>query len=730
VAALVLAGCAGSGAATQDDTASDADPQASMATDTTDIRTADYDVRALTYPELRDFEAPDPQRIELENGMVVFLLEDPELPLVSAVARVGAGSVYEPAEKRGLASVTGQVMRTGGTESMSSDSLNLVVANRGATVETGIGETQGTAFMSTLKENVDTILPIFADVIRRPAFAEEKVNLAKQQQKSGIARRNDSPSQIAARELDQLIYGEDSPYARVPEYYTIDRITRQDVVGFHEQYFRPNNTILSVWGDFDAEAMEAKIREQFGDWPAEEGMERPTPPEPEAQRQYSVNLVPKSDVTQSTIRMGHIGEMTLDNPDYPAVRVMNQVLSGGFSSRLFQNVRREQGLAYAVGGSYSAGYTRPGRFYARVGTKSSTTVEAAESVLEEVRRMQEAPPTDEELSVAKDSYLNSFVFNFDTQQEVLGRLMTYEYYDYPKDFLQQTRNAIEEVTAEDVQRVADKYLYPDEAHILVVGNDDEFGESLSALTKGGRVDTLDISIPREPPSETEAPPTAEEEEAASAGREAMMAAREALGGSAFDQIENMRIVLNQQGNENTFTIELPGKLYADIQSPMGAATVVDNGESMKLRARGQTMNAPAQVREQINSQLWRILPYLMARLGSGQVDFSDQGTTTVDGTTYRAVEVEPPVGDPFTLYLDPNTQRPQRLTFSTSNPQVGQVDVTQTFSDYREVEGMMMPFKTVTTQAMGGQEQTVESTIKTLEINVDLEEGLFTLSSN
>ncbi|HKL88011.1 MAG TPA: pitrilysin family protein, partial [Salinibacter sp.] len=385
-----------------------------VAQETGEIRTADYDVNDLTYPELRDFETPDPTRIELDNGMTVFLLEDDELPQVNAVARVGVGSVYEPAEKRGLASITGTVMRTGGTESMSPDSVKVVLENLGATVETGIGETSGSAYMSTLSDNVDTVFPVFAEVLQDPAFAQEKVQQAKSQQKSAISRRNDNARQIASREFDKVLYGEDSPYARTPEYYTIDRIKRQDLIDFHDEYYHPNNVILSVWGDFDTEAMEQKIREQFGGWTAPDGFTPPTPPEPDASRDYSVNFIQKSDVNQSTIYIGHPGEITRESDDYASVTIMNEVLSGGFSGRLFQQVRKEKGLAYAVFGQYTAGYDRPGRFYAGVFSKSPTTVEATNAVMTEVERMRTEAPTTEELSLAKDSYLNSFVFNFDT----------------------------------------------------------------------------------------------------------------------------------------------------------------------------------------------------------------------------------------------------------------------------------------------------------------------------
>jgi predicted Zn-dependent peptidase/outer membrane lipoprotein-sorting protein len=693
-----------------------------------EIQTADYDVQDLTYPELRDFEVPEPERVELDNGMTVFLLEDRELPRINAVARIGTGSVYEPAEKRGLASITGGVMRTGGTVSLSPDSVNVVLENVGATVETRIGETSGSAYMSSLSENVDTVLPVFAEVIRNPAFAKQKIAQRKSRVKSSISRRNDNARQIAFRELDKLIYGEDSPYARTPEYYTVDRIERRDLVDFHEEYFKPGNVILSVWGDFDAGAMEKKIRREFGDWAAEEDFEPPTPPQPTTERAYSVNFVQKSDVTQSTILMGHPGTLTKDDPDYAPVTVMNEVLSGGFSGRLFQTVRKEKGLAYSVFGNYSAGYNRPGRFFAGIFTKSSTTVEGTEAVMTEVRGMRENPPTEEELSLAKDSYLNSFVFNFDTKREILSRLMTYEYYDYPQDFLQQTKEEIEDVTAADVKEVANEYLYPEESHILVVGKREDFRESLSTLTTDGTVNEIDVSIPREPPSEKQGEPTAADEEAMAQGQALMADVKDALGGSAFDEVTSMRVVTKQGGgNESTLLVRLPDQLRTEMTTPMGSITIVDDGNTMTMKTPKGTRTAPSSVRQQIKGQLWRSLPYLLANLDHDDLSAEATGEATVDGTTYQTVEVQPPAGDPYTLYLDPESLRPKRLSLTTMNPRIGEVDVTQVFSDYRDVSGMMIPYQTETTQSSQKGEQTSTATIQRLEVNPDLGAGAFAL---
>jgi predicted Zn-dependent peptidase/outer membrane lipoprotein-sorting protein len=684
-----------------------------------EIRTADYDVQALSYPDLRDFEAPEPKRLTLANGLTVFLLEDHELPQVNAVARISTGSVYEPAEKRGLASITGTVMRSGGTESMAPDSLNQALENIGATVETSIGETSGSAYMSTLSDHVDSVLPLFADVLRRPAFAEAKVQQAKSQQKSAISRRNDNARGIASRELDQLIYGEDSPYARIPEYYTVDRITRQDLIDFHGQHFHPNNVLLSVWGDFDTETMKQKLRQQFGDWSAPDDFQPPTPPQPTASREYSVNFVQKDDVNQSTILMGHPGSLTRDDPDYPAVTIMNEVLSGGFSGRLFQNVRREKGLAYSVLGSYSAGYNRPGRFFAGVSTKSATTVEATNAVLHEVKGMRQTPPTDEELSLAKDSYLNSFVFNFDTTREILSRLMTYEYYDYPSDFLQQTTTEIEDVTSSDVQQVAKTYLYPEQAHILVVGNREQFSDSLSTLTKGGSVHELDISIPKTPPGEQETVSA----EAKKAGLAALKQARQTLGGEdAFRSLQNMRVVTKQGGRTVTLVVALPNKLRVE----RGPMTIVSNGETAKMKRGGQTRTLPSSIQGRFEGQLWRDLTYLMSNLNHEDLTAQDQGSTTVEGTTYRTVKVTPPAGSAYTIYLEPESMRPARMSYQAQTRQ-GPKSTTSVYSNFQTVKGMEIPHKTVTYQ---NGKQVATSSIQKISINANLESDLFTMGSS
>lgn len=450
--------------------------------------TGDY--KELKYPKLREIVIPEVEQVTLANGMRLFLVEDHELPLINMSAMIRTGSVYEPADKTGLAAITGTVMRTGGTTSMTGDQIDEKLEQIAASVEAGIGLNSGRASMSVLKDDVDTALSILADVLMNPAFAEDKIELAKITHRSSIARRNDFPFSIAFREYTKLIYGGESVYARHTEYATIDNITRDDLVAFHRKYYHPNNMMLAVWGDFNTEQMIKKIEESFKGW--EKSAVTPAGvPQVTYQYRPTVNVIRKDDMNQSCILLGHIGGM-MNDPDYFALVVMNEILGGSFTSRLFKNVRSRMGLAYTVFGFYSADYDHLDVFYVGCQTKSKSTVQAISAMANEVKKMTEAEVTNEELNLAKESYLNSFVFNFESKGEIISRLMTYEYFGYPEDFLQKTKANVENVTKADVLRVARKHLHPDKMQILAVGRPDDFDKPLSVL---GPVKEIDITIP-------------------------------------------------------------------------------------------------------------------------------------------------------------------------------------------------------------------------------------------
>ncbi|MEA5508229.1 pitrilysin family protein [Crocosphaera sp. UHCC 0190] len=445
----------------------------------------------LTFPPLKEISIPEYERYELDNGMVVYLMQDHELPLIKGTAIIRTGSRLEANDRVGLAEITGTVMRSGGTKQHSPAELNELLEQRAAEVETGIGTTSGNAGFNTLSEDIDLVFKLFSQVLREPAFDPTQLQLAKNQKRGEIARRNDDPDDIAGRELRQLIYGKNSPYGRIEEYATLDNITREDVIGFHQAYVRPDNMILGIVGDFDPKTMKTLIQETLGDWkPA-----TPTPGVkiPSATQKYDsgVFLVNQPQLNQSSVLLGHLGGQ-LDNPDYPALSLVNGVLNG-FGGRLFNDLRSRQGLAYTVYGSWNAAYDYPGLFVAGGQTRSETTVQFINSLMKEIERLRNSPITPEELSYAKESILNSFVFKFENPSQTLSRLMTYEYYGYPKDFIFSYQQGVKATTIEDIQRVAQKYLQPEQIITLVVGNEETINPPLSQL--GKTVKIVDVTIP-------------------------------------------------------------------------------------------------------------------------------------------------------------------------------------------------------------------------------------------
>ena len=455
----------------------------------------------LTFEPLPEVKVPKYSRYVMDNGMVVYLMEDHELPLIGGTAIIRTGDRFEPANEVGLASLTGTVMRTGGTQKHSADELNQLLEQRAASVETEIGDSSGSASFNALSEDSEMVLDLFAEVLRSPKFAQDKLDLAKTQLQGDIARRNDEPDNIAAREFQKLIYGKESPYARTVEYATLDNIAREDLVEFYGQYFHPNNMILGIVGDFDSAKMRSLIQKQFGDWKSSRNLPKPELPSVSQAKKGGIFLVNQPQLTQSNVQIGHLGG-EFNSPDYPALDVLNGVLNG-FGGRLFNSVRSRQGLAYSVYGAWSPRFDYPGVFVAAGQTRSEATVPFIKSIQAEIKSLQSQPVTPAELAYAKDSVLNSFVFNFENPSQTLSRLMRYEYYGYPADFLFRYQRAVEATTAADIQRVAKTYLKPENLVTLVVGNAAAISPPLTQLAT--QVTPIDITIPSPKPSVTNSP---------------------------------------------------------------------------------------------------------------------------------------------------------------------------------------------------------------------------------
>jgi zinc protease len=366
-------------------------------------------------------------------------------------------------------------------------------------VESGIGETSGSVSFSCLKENTDEVLGAFHDVLTDPQFRQDKIDLAKNQFRSGISRRNDDPEGILQREFRDTLYGRDTPYGWQMEYATVDAIQRQDLLDFYHRYFFPANIMLAVYGDFSTPEMKARLEKLFASWTVRQA---PVPAFPKVHDKAApgIFLATKTDVTQTFFAIGQLGDQ-LNDPDEPALEVMADILGGGFQSRLMQKVRTQLGYAYNISADWSGAYDHPGVFEISGSTKSASTTETIQAIQQEVARIRAGMVTEEELKTAKDTALNSLVFAFDSKSKTLNRLLTYEYYGYPKDFIQRYQKALAAVTRADVLRVAQKHLAPQAFTIVAVGNPKQFGKPLATL--GLPVASIDLTIP-EPPARTSA----------------------------------------------------------------------------------------------------------------------------------------------------------------------------------------------------------------------------------
>lgn len=424
----------------------------------------------LTFPEL-DFDPPNPSeyRTTLDNGMVVYIAEDRELPLINVSVLIRGGAAWEPAEKTGLASLTGTLMREGGTQQRPPDDLDDEIDFLAANISTSFGNTSGSANLNVLSYEIEKGLDLFIDILRHPRFDENRFRIQRERIRQNLARRNDRTGEIESREWGYLMYGEDHFSTRHITVETLDAITRDDLKDFHQQFVHPGNMMLTVAGDFDREEMLQHLERAFEDWVPNAVWDEPVP-EPAQTPSAGIYMIDKPDVNQGRVSIGHLG-ITYDNPDRFAIQVMNGILGGsGFTSRIMSRVRSDEGLAYSAGSSFGFGTHYPATFRAFFQSRSEACAYASRIVIEEIERIRDEYVDDNELSTEKNSILEAFPRRFGSASQIVSLYARDEFEGRDPDRWLTYRDTIREVTADDVKRVAQEYLHPDKLVILVVGN--------------------------------------------------------------------------------------------------------------------------------------------------------------------------------------------------------------------------------------------------------------------
>jgi predicted Zn-dependent peptidase len=443
--------------------------------------------RTMKFPEL-NFQIPKAERVVLECGMPVFLLRDPELPIINMTAMIRTGSVYEPATQTGLAGMVGTVMRSGGAGGITPEQMDDELEFMASSVESGIGADMGTVSLTSLKKNFSRTLQIFSQVLLHPDFSEKRLEIFRRQVIESLRRQNDDPKEIAGREINRAIYA-GHPLGDVTTFASINAITRQDVLDFHRRFYRLDNMILAVSGDFDRQTLLKELNNVFKAEKDRTPVVLPEVPQPQAQLQGEV-LYGKKDVNQTVIRMGHLG-LSKDSPDIYAVRLLDYILGGSFTSRLTMEIRTNQGLAYNVGSHFDIGRRFTGSFTAETETKAESTIKAINLMKKIIADITKDPVSDTELNAAREYILNSFMFGFTSPASIVTQRARLEYYGYPDGYLERYRDNIAKVTKMDILRAARTYLHPDAFKLVIIGDAARFDQPLSTQ---GTVRELDLKL--------------------------------------------------------------------------------------------------------------------------------------------------------------------------------------------------------------------------------------------
>lgn len=425
------------------------------------------EIERLEKVSMPSFTEPEVISGVLPNGMRYYLLEDNQIPIVHLSIITKVGSIYEPADKLGLANLVGGSLRSAGTGNMSPEEVDEILDDIAAEASSSIGREMGMASLKVLSDDVGKALPVFFDFLFKPRFDPARVELGKIKIIEALRREDDYPDQVASREFRKLVYGEDSPWARRPTEKSVRTLFIKDLKKFHARYFVPSNMIMAAAGDFKTEDLLKEIKRLTSKVPSYD-VALPKVAKVKLKFPEQEKIINKP-LTQSYVEMGHLG-IKRYNPDKYALEIMNMIFGAPvFKSRLMEDIRTNRGLAYSIASSFGWG-TDYGLFEIGVNTKAKSTEEVIELIKKHMERMVgKADVTSKELEFSKKSVLNRLIFLFDNSFKIVSQRARYDFYGYPPDYWHVYRKGIEEVEVDDVKRVAKKYMHPDGLSIVIVG---------------------------------------------------------------------------------------------------------------------------------------------------------------------------------------------------------------------------------------------------------------------
>jgi predicted Zn-dependent peptidase len=427
---------------------------------------------------------PKPAEFTLPNGLTVLVLEDHRLPLVSVQLSIdGAGGLYDPANLPGLAGTTAQMLREG-TKTRSSKQLAEEIDAMGASITAGSASTSASTTMnaSGLSENFDKWFPVAIDVLLHPSFPAAEFANIKQRQKAGLISNRTQPNFLAQERFNRAIYGNFPAAVVASNVEAIDAMTTENLMKWHDEHYAPQNAILAISGDVNAATLVPKLRQWLADWQKTNSSPK-LPPAPTAVQAKNIYLVDRPNSVQTTLFIGNVG-FDRRSPDYVAYSVLNGVLGGSAAARLFMNLRENKGYTYGVYTTYNA-LQYPGFWRAYGDFRSDVTGAAMGELLNEFNRIRNEKVPESELEEAKRAIVAGFALQLESPQTVMSNAIIRKIYGFPVDYWDNYPAQVMAITADDVQRVAKKYIDPNTMQVVAVGD----GSKIKAmLEKFGTVE--------------------------------------------------------------------------------------------------------------------------------------------------------------------------------------------------------------------------------------------------
>jgi zinc protease len=445
------------------------------------------DPRKMEFPARLDFTAPEVERCTLSNGVEVFFIQDHEFPLVDITFSIRAGERRVDADYAGLAEILADLVVEGGSKAVSNRVFQDSLENFGATLSTSSGSRNTDFTLHLLSEHIPALLPLVVGAVREPALPAEQLEINKNQRLISYQGRNDEPTAVAERIYQKLYYGPQNVWARETTPEVLDRIDLDALGQFHHVCYRPSLTMIGVAGDFDPDVMLEQLERYLGDWQEPEIEPYEEAPFYGETAPPGIYLVHRPGSVQSSIFIVGKG-LQRDDPRYPATLLFNDVYGGAWFSRLRKELRVERGLAYSAYGYINSLYTEHGVFATICLTKSESTLQAIRLIHEIMEDLGTEGITQNELKLAKSSWLAGFPKYYAEPEYVLSDRMNYALHDYPVDFWDRIPDRIEPLTVEDVNRVAADFIKLDSLIIIVVGDSTAFDGYLSEL---GEVTIID-----------------------------------------------------------------------------------------------------------------------------------------------------------------------------------------------------------------------------------------------